>query len=286
MKKIQISHKINAPKSKVWQMMLEKEPYSIWTFDFDPGSRYEGELSQGSEIKFLAHNGAGLLGYIDKFEYERFISFRFKGEIVNGKEILGFPENSNWTESYENYKFSEENGVTVVEIECLAPEEHYEFMSQMWGSAIKRLEQICVAPFVMKTSIEINTSIEKVWFSITDSEEFSKWLPQVKLISKFENGSAIEVQAVNPDGSIMIVDGKEIKWNGVIEKFEPTNEFTNYYDNESTDLIRESFFLFPLGDSKTNISLIQTCRDYENSKGWKHGAETTLLALKNYLEKE
>lgn len=51
--KLKYSITINAPKEKVWHTMLDDKTYREWTTEFNPGSYYEGDRKEGSEIRFL-----------------------------------------------------------------------------------------------------------------------------------------------------------------------------------------------------------------------------------------
>ena len=51
--KLKYSIAINAPKEKVWHTMLDDKTYRERTAEFNPGSYYEGDWKQGSEIRFL-----------------------------------------------------------------------------------------------------------------------------------------------------------------------------------------------------------------------------------------
>jgi uncharacterized protein YndB with AHSA1/START domain len=45
---------IQASKTKVWSVLLEKESYKKWTKVFTEGSYYEGEMKLNGKIKFLS----------------------------------------------------------------------------------------------------------------------------------------------------------------------------------------------------------------------------------------
>jgi len=45
---------IDAPKQKVWDVMLDKKAYAIWTSPFCEGSHYTCIWKLGEIIKFIA----------------------------------------------------------------------------------------------------------------------------------------------------------------------------------------------------------------------------------------
>jgi hypothetical protein len=65
MKKLQFNVKINAPVSKVYDVMLgisNKTTYEQWTALFNPTSSYEGSWSKGSKILFIGTDEKGEKG--------------------------------------------------------------------------------------------------------------------------------------------------------------------------------------------------------------------------------
>jgi len=56
MQKLHFTQHINAPREKVWDIMLSDTTYREWTKPFNAGSFYEGSWDEGSDIKFLGVN--------------------------------------------------------------------------------------------------------------------------------------------------------------------------------------------------------------------------------------
>ena len=61
METVNIKLEISADKRKVWNKMLEKESYKLWTNAFHEGSYYEGSWDKGSAIRFLIVDKSGKL---------------------------------------------------------------------------------------------------------------------------------------------------------------------------------------------------------------------------------
>ena len=59
MEKLDFSIVIDAPRKKVWEVMLGKKTYPLWTAVFMPGSHFVGDWSEGSKILFFAPDESG-----------------------------------------------------------------------------------------------------------------------------------------------------------------------------------------------------------------------------------
>lgn len=141
MEKIHLSIIINAPKEKVWDIMLGKDTYPLWTDVFMPGSYYIGDWSEGSKILFLAPDEKGKTGgIVSKIKENRpyeYISIEHRCEIEDGKE-----KEVEWAGMLENYTFNEINGKTEVSIDMDAVEEFKEMMQDMWLKALQKLKEL------------------------------------------------------------------------------------------------------------------------------------------------
>ena len=144
MKTLHYKTKINAPKEKVWDAMLEPETYKIWTEPFGEGSYYEGSWDKGSRIKFLSPGGDGMFSEIaDNRKYE-FVSIKHLGIFKNGVEDTDSAEAKEWTSVFENYTFTGKNGNIEVKVEMTnVPDNYQEMFDKMWPNALDKLKQIC-----------------------------------------------------------------------------------------------------------------------------------------------
>ena len=143
MKKLHFSIVINAPKKKVWTEMLEKEGYEAWTSEFNAGSTYVGSWDKGAKIKFISPDGDGMIAVIAENKPFEYISIKHLGFIMGGVEDTESPEIKAWAPIYENYAFSENNGVSEVKVDIDVLPEWEEYMQQTWPKALTRLKSIC-----------------------------------------------------------------------------------------------------------------------------------------------
>jgi hypothetical protein len=72
-----------------------------------------------------------------------FISIEHLGSIENGVIDTTSEEVKRWTPAYENYTFSEKDGLTKLSIDCDTSEEHTAMFEKMWPSALHKLKQLC-----------------------------------------------------------------------------------------------------------------------------------------------
>lgn len=139
---------INAPKQRVWEVMLADETYREWTSAFHPGSCFKGSWDKGSKINFVSEDDggqSGMAGQIaENIPYE-FISIEIIGEIVDGEVNTTSEEAKQWIGGHENYRFRETDGVTTLDIELtgseISPEMAKEFEA-MWPKALEKLKEI------------------------------------------------------------------------------------------------------------------------------------------------
>lgn len=150
MKKLQYDIKINAPVSKVYDVMLgisNKATYEQWTALFNPTSTYEGSWNKGDKMLFIGvdENGekGGMVSEIAENVTNRFVSIRHYGLLKADKEITEGPEVEKWACGFENYSFVEINGVSVVGVELDTPDDFEDFMNQTYPLALDRLKEIC-----------------------------------------------------------------------------------------------------------------------------------------------
>ena len=133
MKKLQFKVSINAPLTRVYDLMLginNKSTYDQWTSVFNPTSTYEGNWDKGSKI--LAENIPN-----------KFVSIQHYGLIKADEEITEGPEVEKWANGFENYTFEENNGTTTVTVDLDTTEEFTGFMNETFPKALEKLKEIC-----------------------------------------------------------------------------------------------------------------------------------------------
>lgn len=147
MEKFRTSISINAPKEKVWHAMLDEASYREWAAAFQEGSRYEGNWEKGSTIKFIGPDpetgsDGGMVARVEENRPYEFVSVKHVAIYGGGVEDSTSDEAKKWVPSYENYTFTEEDGVTDVVVEIDLAEENIPMFEKMWAKALEHLKEI------------------------------------------------------------------------------------------------------------------------------------------------
>jgi uncharacterized protein YndB with AHSA1/START domain len=143
METLHFSIKINAPKEKVWDIMLTDKTYREWTAEFNPGSFYEGSWDKGSNIRFIGFEEdgkvSGMLGKIAENKQYVFLSIEYTGVLEKGVESK--PEGI--VGSKENYTFIQTDNSTELKVDLDAIDDYMDMMNEMWPKALKKLKEMC-----------------------------------------------------------------------------------------------------------------------------------------------
>ncbi len=142
-KRIQFVETIEAPASRVWEVMLSSEHYPRWTSPFGEGGRFEGSWDEGSKMRFLAPSGDGMVAEIAENRPHEFLSIRHLGWVIKGVEDTNSESVRAWAPAYENYTFSSVPQGTRVIVDQDVTGEYEEFMKEAWPRALAMLKQLC-----------------------------------------------------------------------------------------------------------------------------------------------
>lgn len=149
MKKLQFTTDIHATARKVYETMLglqDKKTYQYWTAQFNPTSTWEGSWEKGHKIHFVGvdENGkkGGMASEIVEHLPAEFVSIRHYGFLNGDTEITTGEMVEKWAGGYENYYFSEHNGITTVTVEMDAIEEYEAYFLETYPLALEKLKEI------------------------------------------------------------------------------------------------------------------------------------------------
>ena len=147
MQKIHFLIHINAPREKVWNIMLEDATYREWASSFSPGSYFKGSWEEGSKILFLGPNPdttgeGGMVSRIKENCLHEFISIEHLGTVSNGIENTTSEDAKKWAESYENYTFVDKDGGTEVSVDMSTLDEYTSMFEEMWPKALQALKDL------------------------------------------------------------------------------------------------------------------------------------------------
>ena len=155
MKKLQFKVSINAPVTKIYDLMLginSKSTYEQWTALFNATSTFEGSWDKGSKILFVGVDEkgekGGMVSRIVENIPKRFVSIQHYGLYQADKEITEGPEVEKWANGFENYTFEENNGSdsyrgTTVTVDLDTTEDFLDYMNQTYPKALDKLKELC-----------------------------------------------------------------------------------------------------------------------------------------------
>jgi hypothetical protein len=150
MKKLQFKISINAPATKIYNLMLgisSKSTYEQWTALFNPTSTYEGSWDKGNKMLFIGVDEkgekGGMVSMIDEIIPNRFVSIKHYSLFKSGKEITEGPEVEKWANGFENYTFEENNGTTTVTVDLDTAEDFLDYMNETYPKALDKLKELC-----------------------------------------------------------------------------------------------------------------------------------------------
>ncbi len=150
MQKLQFKIAIKAPVTKVYDIMLglsHKSTYEQWTKAFNPTSTYEGSWDKGQKMLFIGTdengNKGGMISEVAENIPHQFVSIRHYGMIKDNVEVTSGPDVEKWANGYENYTFTETQGVTEVRVELDVVAEFLDYMNETYPKALEELKALC-----------------------------------------------------------------------------------------------------------------------------------------------
>jgi uncharacterized protein YndB with AHSA1/START domain len=145
MKTLHFSIQINAPKKKVWDIMLNDKTYREWTTVFTQGSYFVGNWSKNSKMQFLGPGEDGKVGGMTSIIADNvpleLISIKHIGLVTDGVEDTTSEEAKKWI-GFEKYRFIDEDGKTRLEIEVDTTNDFARFMKDTWPKALQILKDL------------------------------------------------------------------------------------------------------------------------------------------------
>ena len=143
MEKINFSTSINAPREKVWDVLWNDDSYREWTSAFMEGSYAETDnWKEGSKVLFLAPGGNGMVSTVAKNKKNEFMSFKHLGEVKNGVEDTESEKVKSWAGAMENYRLTDENGKTKLEVDMDSTDEFRDYFEKTWPVALEKVKEL------------------------------------------------------------------------------------------------------------------------------------------------
>lgn len=136
-------------KKRSGKLCLDRRPISNGLLHFIQAHIMTVVGLRGSKIWFISEDEgklSGMFGRIVENKPYQYISIEQLGEVIDGKEDSSGEEAQSWIGSHENYCFTEDNGVTTVDVEMIGDNispEIAKMFEGMWPPALQKLKEIC-----------------------------------------------------------------------------------------------------------------------------------------------
>ena len=142
MKKLSFCITIDAPREKVWNIIIGKDTYPQWTAPFAEGSQAETDWKKGSKALFLDGKGNGMVSEIVENRPGEFLSIRHYGAIKNGVEDTTSEEVKKWANAMENYTLETLDGKTVWTVDMDITGDFAAYMEKTWPLAQAKVKDL------------------------------------------------------------------------------------------------------------------------------------------------
>jgi uncharacterized protein YndB with AHSA1/START domain len=145
MRRLTFRIEIDAPPSRVWSAMLDDATYRDWASAFSPGSRFEGDWSEGSRIRFVGPGESGEGGIVSRVRASRpheYVELEHLGIVHQGVEDTTSDVAREWASAHESYTFTDAGGGTELIVKCETTQEYEAAFEDMWPRALERLKAL------------------------------------------------------------------------------------------------------------------------------------------------
>lgn len=140
--KIKKSISINAPKEKVWEVLLQDHYNRQWFAEFSEGTKAETDWQVGSKVLYTDASGSGMIGKIITNRPAETLDVEYEGFVADGQEDYTSEGAQALKGGRETYRLSEANGVTQLAIESDMSAEWFEQMSLAWDRALQKIKEL------------------------------------------------------------------------------------------------------------------------------------------------
>lgn len=141
-KKLNVSIFINAPKEKIWSVLLDDETYRKWTSPFMEGSYAVGTWEEGTKMLFKGPSGDGMLSRVKLHKPNEKITIEHYGMIKDNVEDTQSDEAKKWAGSDESYWLEPRDSGNMLYVEMDMDDEYMEWFTAAWQKAINIVKEL------------------------------------------------------------------------------------------------------------------------------------------------
>lgn len=133
---------IQAPREKVWEVILDERYTQQWYEEFSMGARAETTWEEGSKVLFTDISGGGLIGQVLVNHPLEMVSVEYMGVVNAGFEEYESEDAQQVKGGRETYTLSGTGNLTQLSVETDMPSELYDTMSQAWNRALRMIKEL------------------------------------------------------------------------------------------------------------------------------------------------
>lgn len=145
MKTIRKSIEIDAPKEKIWDVLIQDTYTRDWYAIFSPGSHAITDWQLGSKVIFTDDSGGGIIGRIIILDPCELLSIEYYGVLTDNKEDFESEEAQIFKGAHETYRLSSKELTILLNIEVDMSDEMFEMMSKSWDEALLKIKNLAEA---------------------------------------------------------------------------------------------------------------------------------------------
>ena len=148
MKHLEYKIEIEAPREKVWKIMLARDTYEQWVAKSWPNSTYEGKWEKGGKIKFASQGQGGTLAELVEVKpYDEIFARHIAVLNPDGSEDRTSDIAKGWIGITERYVFTGKDGKTTLTVMIETRPEWEKMFEDGWPTALQELKRLCEKQF-------------------------------------------------------------------------------------------------------------------------------------------
>jgi hypothetical protein len=133
---------IDAPKEKVWDVLLGSDTFPVWASAFSPGTHVTTDWQEDSPAVFLDSTDSGVVSRIASHVPNDHITIEHMGIVAGGKEDFDSEDAMAWRGLKESYFVSETDDITTLIVESDTVDAYFDDADAQWDAAILLIKDL------------------------------------------------------------------------------------------------------------------------------------------------
>jgi uncharacterized protein YndB with AHSA1/START domain len=228
---------IRADRSRIWSTLTGRKSFGEWCGQFEPGSRYEGDWSEGSTVRMFGPDADstdpggsehGVVARVEKHVTGEILELRHVGVILKNEVRTEGEEAEEWIGCEEVYTLEGGPHAFTLHVRNRVPESCAEFVTPRWPLALDKIRELAESEFDVNRDLRferiVAASPSELYRAWTDPDSYAEWF-----CPKPYGVSAARIDA-RPGGEFFTVieapDGAQSPGLGCILEAIPDRRFT------------------------------------------------------------